>query len=148
MKTYSKTTKEYKLLKHSWRILLVSNSNNKNLGTILDINDELKSAHKVVNNFLNNYNKIDYLEAKDYISNLVKEMINLNIEEFRDSITSFTNWKEEIANSFIKLDSGKRISNGKIEGTNNKIKTLKKISYGITNFEHLRKRVFLLFDTP
>jgi len=35
------------------------------------------------------------------------------------------------------------ITNGPTEGFNNKIKVLKRTSYGIRNFEHLRTRILL-----
>ena len=35
------------------------------------------------------------------------------------------------------------LSNGCVEGTNNKIKVIKRISYGYRNFYHLRSRIIL-----
>lgn len=49
-------------------------------------------------------------------------------------------WKSEIKASFIKID-GRRISNGPIESTNNKIKTIIKTSNGIRKFTRFRNRV-------
>ena len=39
-----------------------------------------------------------------------------------------------------------RLNNSLSEGFNNKVKTLKKACYGLSNFKHLRKRIFLIFD--
>ena len=54
-------------------------------------------------------------------------------------ITTFTNWRTEIANI---IDES--VSNGFIEGSNNKIKVLKRISYGVRNFERFRNRILYL----
>ena len=45
-------------------------------------------------------------------------------------------WRTEIANI---IDES--VSNGFIEGSNNKIKVLKRISYGVRNFERFRNRI-------
>ncbi len=49
-------------------------------------------------------------------------------------------WKSEIKVSFIKID-GRRISNGLIESTNNRIKTVIKTYNGIRKFTRFRNRV-------
>ena len=51
----------------------------------------------------------------------------------------FYNWKTEIANII-----DERISNGFIEGSNNKIKVLKRISYGVRNIDRFRNRILYL----
>ena len=38
------------------------------------------------------------------------------------------------------------MSNGIIEGSNNKIKVIKRVSYGYSNFYHLRNRIFYIFN--
>lgn len=59
-----------------------------------------------------------------------------NIPEFKDCITAFTNWFKEILNS---LDCP--YTNGFTEGTNNKIKVLKRNAYGFRNFNRFRNRI-------
>lgn len=56
--------------------------------------------------------------------------------EWRACIRAFENWKEEILNSF---DVPWR--DGYVEGTHNRIKTLKWISFGMPNFEHFRTKI-------
>ena len=48
--------------------------------------------------------------------------------------------------SYIEVPGFGRLNNSLSEGFNNKVKTLKKACYGLSNFEHLRKRIFLIFD--
>ena len=38
------------------------------------------------------------------------------------------------------------MSNGIIEGSNNKIKVIKRVSYGYSNFYHLRNRIFYIIN--
>ena len=38
------------------------------------------------------------------------------------------------------------MSNGKIEGSNNKIKVIKRVSYGYSDLYHLRNRIMYIFN--
>ena len=58
----------------------------------------------------------------------------------------FINWKIEILNSFIRFGD-KRLRNGYIEGINNKIKVIKRIAYGYTNFTHFRNRIMYMINS-
>ena len=57
----------------------------------------------------------------------------------------FSRWKNGIINSFIKVNN-RRLSNGPIEGTNNTVKSIIKISYGSSNFLHLRNRIMYIVN--
>ena len=73
-----------------------------------------------------------------YFLRCATSLYNLH-PEFKHCITTFTNWRTEIANIV-----GATISNGFIEGSNNKIKVLKRISFGVQNFERFRNRILNL----
>lgn len=47
---------------------------------------------------------------------------------------TYKNWYEEIVNSFES-----KIDNGFVEGYNNKIKVIKRVSYGIKKFSAFKK---------
>ena len=64
-----------------------------------------------------------------------------NIPEFIEASKTISRWKEYILNSFI----DKRYSNGYTEGTNNKIKVLKRVGFGYKNFNFLRGRILYSF---
>ena len=70
----------------------------------------------------------------------MKELIDCGLKEFYELRDMFFNWKKEILNSFIRFGD-KRLHNGYIEGLNNKIKVIKRISYGYANFTHFRNRI-------
>ena len=57
---------------------------------------------------------------------------------FDSFLRTLNNWLDEIANYFVN-----RLSSGFVEGLNNKIKTIKRRCYGITNITHLFQRIFL-----
>ncbi|MFC5560093.1 transposase [Ureibacillus thermophilus] len=47
------------------------------------------------------------------------------------------------AMAFIFCDSGTGYNNGILEGSNNKIKVMKRISFGYRTFYHFRNRIFI-----
>lgn len=57
---------------------------------------------------------------------------------FQSFLTTLHNWRDEIANYFIE-----RRSSGFVEGLNNKIKTIKRRCYGLSNVVHLFQRIYL-----
>ena len=69
-----------------------------------------------------------------------------DIYEGIDLANVYENWYEEICNSFIKFGS-KTYNNALCEGINNKIEAIKRSSFGILNFSHLRARFFFLLET-
>lgn len=59
-------------------------------------------------------------------------------DPLRKTLSAFKNWKQEIL-AFFRF----RISNGFVEGKNNRTKTLMRQGYGFANREHLRLRILL-----
>jgi transposase len=57
---------------------------------------------------------------------------------FNAFLKTLTNWREEIVNYF-----SERLSSGFVEGLNNKIKTIKRRCYGMTQVGHLFQRILL-----
>jgi len=57
---------------------------------------------------------------------------------FDKFLGTLENWREEIANYF-----NKRFNSGFVEGLNNKIKTIKRRCYGLTDVQHVFQRIFL-----
>ena len=60
------------------------------------------------------------------------------LKEFEKVAKTYRTWSKEILNAF----KYSHITNGPTEGLNNKIKVLKRTSYGIRNFQRLRTRIF------
>lgn len=64
-----------------------------------------------------------------------------SIPNFRDCASTFTRWYKSICNAW---KTG--ATNGFTEGCNNKIKVLKRISYGLHNFRRSRNRILHIFS--
>ena len=60
------------------------------------------------------------------------------LKEFNATLTMLGNWSKYILNAF---DCS--YSNGFTEGSNNKIKVIKRNGYGFRNFENFRNRILL-----
>ncbi|MBP9477701.1 MAG: transposase, partial [Sebaldella sp.] len=72
------------------------------------------------------------------LRNLIVELEDSEIKECIYLSRTYKNWEKEIINSFkYKRD------NGFVEGYNNKIKVIKRVSYGIKSFEILKKLIQL-----
>lgn len=61
--------------------------------------------------------------------------------ELVQALSAFRSWRTEILNFFVFLPT--RISNGFVEGQNNRTKALMRQAYGYRNQEHLRLRILL-----
>lgn len=62
-----------------------------------------------------------------------------DLEEFQSLQKSFTDWFKEIVNALKYL-----WSNGYTEGYNNKIKVLKRTSFGIRSYSWFKKRILYI----
>ena len=85
------------------------------------------------------------LKAEEFINNWIKTHNDTDIKEFHNIKNTFINQKDEIINSFIRFGE-RRLHNGYIEGMNNHIKVIKRISYGYTNFKHFRARIMYIIN--
>jgi len=110
------------------------------LSYLLAIDPKLKEAYKLKEKY-RNFNLVgDYETCDEELDELIYEFRNSRFEVFRSFGRTLNNWKIEIKNSFIKVD-GRRVSNGPLESTNSKIKTVIKTSNGISNFYRFRNKV-------
>lgn len=109
------------------------------LNRILNSSHELEKAWLLKERFYEIFRKVTRTEAKKELRDWLLLANQLSIPEFKHCITTFTNWRTEIANII-----GENVSNGFIEGSNNKIKVLKRISFGVQNFKRFRNRILNL----
>ena len=116
------------------------------LEEVLSIDEKLRKAYTIGHNFLKALEKVTYDRGEEFLKNTISIFAVSGIKEFEDVANTFTNWQREIINSFIITPDGYNLTNGPIEGMNNKVKTIKKLSYGVTNFNHLRLRILLSFE--
>ena len=72
------------------------------------------------------------------LKNLIGELKESGIKECIKLGETLSNWEKEI-NNIQKYN----INNGFVEGKNNKIKVIKRLSYGIKKFDNLKKLIQL-----
>ena len=126
----------YLLLKPEYKL---TDEDKIELARMLNSSYDLEKAYVLKERFYEVFRKHTRTEAKKELGNWLLLAADLSLPEFRHCITTFSNWKTEIANII-----DERVSNGFIEGSNNKIKVLKRISYGVRNFDRFRNRILYL----
>ena len=110
------------------------------------VNDELKKAY---------YLKEEYREfnlcadnpedAAEKLEDLILKFKRSGISEYIPFWKLLENWKNEIINSFTRIN-GVRISNGPIEKANAEIRKLIKVSYGCSNFTRFKNRIMYVIN--
>ena len=106
---------------------------------------ELFYAVNALQDFYYESKRTTYPEANSLISFTINRLEGSNIKELIDCGKTWENYKEYIVNSFLKYKD-KRLSNGPIEGINSRIKALKKIYCGYSNYSRFFKRVIYIIN--
>ncbi len=132
-----------KYFKRSWRILLshycMLNSESKQaLEVMLTQSHDLAVAYYLKEQFYDFMESKDKNEAYKKLRKFILAAQASELEEFNATLTMLSNWAKYILNSF---DCS--YSNGFTEGTNNKIKVIKRNAYGYRNFENFRNRILI-----
>ena len=121
---------------------------------LLSIDPDLAYAY----NLKKEYQEFNYTASFDTCDEELNKLINdfrlSHLKEFQEFGKLLNHWKNEIKNSFIRVNVRikdkkgnfiivkKRLSNGPMEGCNSRIKCLIKNANGYRNFDRFRKRVF------
>ena len=106
---------------------------------------ELNYAVTSLQDFYFESKRTKFNGAESLINFTINRLINSNIKELIDCGKTRENYKEYIINSFLKFKD-KRLSNGPIEGINSRIKALKKIYCGYSNYKRFYKRVIYIIN--
>ena len=106
------------------------------LALMFEIAPKLADAYRIKNEFLAVIRSKSSLEGKQKLVDWLYSVEVMDLPEFHDCTKAYHNWFQEILNS---MDVP--WTNGYIEGCNNKTKVLKRVSYGMRNFSHFRKRI-------
>ena len=106
------------------------------LSLMFEIAPRLADAYRIKNDFLAVIRSKSSLEGKQKLVEWLFSVEVMDLPEFHDCTRAYHNWFQEIINS---MDVP--WTNGYIEGCNNKTKVLKRVSYGMRNFSHFRKRI-------
>ncbi len=141
-KSMSKTLRRY--YKRSRHIITarksnLSEENKAALNLMLEYSEDLRKAHFIKELFIELLDEKSYSKQRVLLREWLLEVESSGIKEFNAAITAFRNNYKYILNSL----KYRHISNGPTEGFNNKIKVLKRISYGVRNFTYFRNRILM-----
>jgi transposase len=164
MNTFKKESTEYRVLKKHWKTLCKSPLKLKEdyrwnhlLGAHVNelmiqdyasnIHPDMEEATRFKDTFLEALEQVSPDGAVVFIDGWIKALRHARTKEFKEILKTFINWKQEIINAFQRNPvTGKKYTNGMIEGTNNYVKTLNRIGFGYRNFERFRNRIMSLFN--
>jgi len=97
---------------------------------------DLKRAWMFKESFRAWYREMTRSRAEEKLELLEEKIANNSLPEFKELLPTLGNWREEILNYF-----DYRITNGFVEGKNNRIKTIKRMAYGYRNMDNFRLRI-------
>ena len=127
--------------KHTANLLRKSRSKLKDeqeirLSQVLSTSSELRKAYWLKEDFGEIFKAKSYPEAIERLKEWIKKAVESEIERFVKCAKTMLNWSKSIA---MAAEFG--YTNGRIEGMNNKIKVLKRVSFGLRNFNRFRNRI-------
>ncbi len=96
----------------------------------------MKRAWLLKESFRAWYRERDRNKGDERLELLERMIANDSLPEFKQLLHTITNWRKEILNYF-----DYRITNGFVEGKNNRIKTIKRMAYGYRNMDNFRLRI-------
>ena len=110
------------------------------LGRVLSNRPELEAAWRMLQHLYGIHLATDTKEANQALGAFIDVYQDHPLVEFEKLTETLLEWGDEI---FAFHDTG-RITNGRIEGTNNKIGVLKRIAYGFVSSTNFAARALLL----
>lgn len=163
-KSYGEKSKEYKLLKNKKNVALLRKYGNdvswwveveryrnghivkvlpgEIIQELLSLSDDLKRGYQLKELFLDIVNHAPLDDVKRQLTCFIELCRQSKLNEMIEVANTIENWLKYIVNSFI----DKRYTNGFTEGTNNKIKVIKRNAFGYKNFKFFRKRILYIFN--
>ena len=106
------------------------------LALIFEMAPRLADAYRIKNEFLSVFHSKSSAEGRPRLVDWLLSVEVMQMPEFNDCTKAYRNWFQEILNS---MDVP--WSNGYIEGCNNKTKVLKRVCFGMRNFNNFRRRI-------
>lgn len=137
---------ERKYFKHSRHLLLSrrckikENRYDELENMLINYSENLRIAYREKECILDIIHSDDSIDIKkEQFTDWVKRNLESPIPQLVECAKTYQNWAYEIKNS-LEVP----YSNGPIEGTNNKIKALKRTTFGMSNFKNFKARIMLL----
>ena len=114
----------------------LKDENKKACDLMLQYSDDLRLAHSMKEWFYDICHMTSYRKQQEEFDDWILNARHCHIPEFEKCAQTYQHWRKEILNAFKY-----GLTNGPTEGFNNKIKVLKRSSYGIRNFRRFRTRI-------
>src|SRR5690606_7953773 len=112
-----------------------------------NLHPDLEEAFSIKDFFQKGVKETSYQDAETFIHEFIAMLRGAHTREFKGIKKTFINWKAEIINSFdLHPQTNKKMTNGTVEGVNNYIKVIKRVSYGFRNFSRFRSRILFLYN--
>lgn len=105
---------------------------------------DLNIAYEILQDLLVKSYKTNDKNLRTFFCNIANRLIALEDEVLKKVGSTFLKWLDQIINAYTDNAIQNGYTNSMAENTNNHIKTLIKISYGLNNFERMRKRCILI----
>ena len=135
---------KYREYKKYWKLIAknpnsaFSPSQKKRLKKLKNLSEIFSRAYDLRTKFFSIFEIKDVTIFSHELKNLIGELKESGIKECIKLGETLSNWEEEI-NNIQKYN----INNGFVEGKNNKIKVIKRLSYGIKKIDNLKKLIQL-----
>jgi len=137
---------ERKYFKHSRHLLLSRRCNIKEENyselenMLINYSEDLRIAYREKETLLDVLHSSESSELKiKKLNTWIKDNLESSIPQLKACAQTYQHWYIEIKNS-LEVP----YSNGCMEGFNNKIKTLKRVTFGMHNFKNFKARIMLL----
>ena len=114
------------------------------LGEVLDGRPELEAAWRMLQHLYGFHVAPDEQTANEALGAFIATYQDHPLLEFEKLTETLLEWGDEIF-AFHDTD---RVTNGRIEGTNNKLGVLKRIAYGFVNTDNFAARALLVASSP
>lgn len=108
----------------------------KSLVSLFGTYPEVREAWLLKEGFRRWYRTPGRSQAEETLVLLEQSIAHSSLPEYRRLLSTLKRWRDEILNYF-----DYHITNGFVEGKNNRIKTLKRMAYGYRNMENFRLRI-------
>ena len=134
------------------RYLLLKNPDNldtdqkQQLDELLELNSPLTTAYILKEDLRQLWDCQSFDEGETFLDNWIQKAIASGIKQLKTMANTLTQYKEGVLNYFKhRIQSGalagKRVSSARLEGINNKIKTMLRACYGLRDDDYLELKL-------
>lgn len=110
----------------------------------LKLDNDLSIAYEELQRIISKKHFTKPYDEVEFFVKISERLSKCDDIEFKKVADTYIKWLEEISNAYTDFSINNHLSNSMAENMNNHIKTIIKISYGMNNFERLRKRAIIV----